>query len=362
MWVERTKEGYRFIEKYKDPMTDTWKRTSVVRPTKSNTDRNTALRLLEHRISELTQYADSYPFTLREASEAYIAWQYEENKEQSALNAKEECERIMARLGEDVLVSRLTAPYVRENLKMKPETYNVALKRFKALMKWCYENDYIEDARWLDKLHAMKTRSTKDKNLTKYLEHDEINKILEGMENERWRLLTEFLILSGLRVSEAIALLNSDVTDVITVNKTYVIKTGKISSAKTESSCRKVFIQPQLADCVKRIRAFRAKEMMQKGYRTDIFLPNHNGEYCKYAAYAVYFRDAVPKLIGRPVKIHATRHTHVAMLAEAGLSLEEIGRRIGHSDDSKVTRDVYFHVTEKMMEKDREKMMNVKII
>lgn len=37
--------------------------------------------------------------------------------------------------------------------------------------------------------------------------------------------------------------------------------------------------------------------------------------------------------------------------AAAGVPLEVIGRRLGHND-SKVTREIYFHVTESLKDKD----------
>ena len=41
---------------------------------------------------------------------------------------------------------------------------------------------------------------------------------------------------------------------------------------------------------------------------------------------------------------HSLRHTHTSLLAEAGVGLEEIMERLGHSDDE-ITRKVYLHVT-----------------
>lgn len=41
---------------------------------------------------------------------------------------------------------------------------------------------------------------------------------------------------------------------------------------------------------------------------------------------------------------HSLRHTHTSLLAEAGVSLEQIMHRLGHSDDE-TTRNIYLHVT-----------------
>lgn len=51
------------------------------------------------------------------------------------------------------------------------------------------------------------------------------------------------------------------------------------------------------------------------------------------------------------IKKHATphifRHTHISMLAEAGVYLTTIMKRVGH-DDQETTLNIYTHVTEKM--------------
>nr|WP_084552512.1 tyrosine-type recombinase/integrase [Bacillus cihuensis] len=44
---------------------------------------------------------------------------------------------------------------------------------------------------------------------------------------------------------------------------------------------------------------------------------------------------------------HSLRYTHTSLLAEAGVSLEQIMDRLGHSDDQ-ITKNVYLHVTQKM--------------
>ena len=44
---------------------------------------------------------------------------------------------------------------------------------------------------------------------------------------------------------------------------------------------------------------------------------------------------------------HSLRHTHTSLLAEAGVALEQIMDRLGHSDDQ-ITKNVYLHVTKEM--------------
>jgi len=44
---------------------------------------------------------------------------------------------------------------------------------------------------------------------------------------------------------------------------------------------------------------------------------------------------------------HSFRHTHPSLLAEAGVRLEEIMDRLGHTEDE-TTRLIYLHVTKEL--------------
>jgi len=52
---------------------------------------------------------------------------------------------------------------------------------------------------------------------------------------------------------------------------------------------------------------------------------------------------------------HIFRHTHISMLAEAGVDLKTIMQRVGH-DDPETTLRIYTHVTEKMRKDANEKI------
>jgi integrase len=51
---------------------------------------------------------------------------------------------------------------------------------------------------------------------------------------------------------------------------------------------------------------------------------------------------------------HSLRHTHTSLLAEAGVSLEQIMDRLGHTDDQ-ITKNVYLHVTKDMKKEASQK-------
>ncbi|GIN92544.1 hypothetical protein J22TS1_35950 [Siminovitchia terrae] len=51
---------------------------------------------------------------------------------------------------------------------------------------------------------------------------------------------------------------------------------------------------------------------------------------------------------------HSLRHTHTSLLAEAGVGLEQIMDRLGHTGDN-TTKNVYLHVTKEMKKEASQK-------
>lgn len=51
---------------------------------------------------------------------------------------------------------------------------------------------------------------------------------------------------------------------------------------------------------------------------------------------------------------HSLRQTHISLLEEAGVALEQIMDRLGHSDDQ-ITKNVYLHVTKEMKKEASQK-------
>ena len=54
------------------------------------------------------------------------------------------------------------------------------------------------------------------------------------------------------------------------------------------------------------------------------------------------------------ITTHGLRHTHCSLLFEAGVSIQEVKERLGHSD-IQTTMNIYAHVTEKAREESAEK-------
>ena len=354
MWTQETPNGkVRYFERGADGRV-----VSVTLPDARKSTKKLAGQLLREKLTVLGVKSTDRCITFGEMLVAYKAYLAETMKKQTAAAADYQFRKIERQIGSETFLHDLTAPYIRKALffDKSPSKYNERLKHLRAALRWAYREEMIASVDFLDRLPKMRSEARREALTSKYLEADELATLLDGMKTEKWRLLTQFLVLSGLRIGEAIALNQKDVdldARQITVNKTYSLIIDEVSeNAKTDAGNRIISIQDELADCIHDINAIMPR-------RRKLFFDD--GGFISYDAYAKYFRENTEKYIGRKLSPHALRHTHVALLAAAGIPFDAISRRLGHSD-SEVTRSVYMHVTKRLIDRDAEQIRAIKLL
>lgn len=372
MWCETLPSGkVRFVERYEHPLTGKLCKVSVTVDKDTKSMRKQAQAALQDKIDKNVRNYLSITkkdnLRLSELVELYLKDQLSTVSQSTYQRNYYATKSLMDILGKATLVDRITAGYIRERLAARnesPGTTNERITRLKALFRWGYENDYIKDIRWLDKLKKFKDEEKLVKLDEKYLESEELKMLLENISVEKWRFLAELTALSGFRIGEAIALNTSDINfsaRLITISKTYDAVNQIVTDPKTATSNREVYMQDELLNLCQRISLYMKKDQLLKGYRSDIFISDSNGGYISYYAYNKCLSETAQRLFGKKVTSHFMRHTHVALMAEQGVPLDVISRRLGHAD-SQITRDIYFHVTKKMKEQDYLQIKNVKML
>lgn len=366
MWIEATPNGkYKACERYTDPLTGKMKKVTTTIEKDTKAQRKAAESVLKAKIEKLTKTKQDSEYTLQELADKFIEHQKSAVRKSTASRDEIMVNKVVSVIGKDSIASKLTARYIDETLRATGKDnvgLNTYLSHLKRMLKWAYRMEYIDDISFLSRLPAYPDPGKKLRIEDKYMSSEELSNVLEAMTVRKWKLLTKFLALSGLRIGEAMALKDADVGTSIIVNKTYNPHGRYLtSSPKTEAGNREVFVQVELAEVIKDIRAYVRKESFEVGYRSDLFIPGKDGEPFQYYSYKKYLQENTLKVIGRALTPHALRHTHVSLLAEAGVSLDAISRRVGH-DDSKVTKEIYLHITEKQKEKDNEQIRNIKIL
>lgn len=369
MWSEKVKTGYKFVERYRDPLTGKTRRVSVVMEKDTAQTRKVAQRALDAKIQAAVDHSDPTPeITLAKLVDQYLAEQKVTLKPSTYRRNSFTAAEALDVFGKDTLVNALNANYIRTRLialDRTPEHKNELLKRFKGILKWGYRHDLTVDISYLDKIERFKAEQPhREKIQDKFLESSELSDLLAGMQHPIWKTVTEFLVLSGLRFGEFAALKARDVDikgQTIHVSMTYDPNNNIETTAKTYESRREVFMQDELLSVAKELRLLMLRQRVMNGYSTDLYICAEDGNHVKYYTYNKYLQEKSLRIIGRKITPHTLRHTHASLLMEQGIGIDAISRRLGHSD-SKVTKEIYLHVTERLREKENEQIKGLKII
>lgn len=360
MFVEHLADGrVKYGMYYEYYLTGKKRRATITYDKDTKNNRRMAEHELEDRIARINKPAPiGDKITLSELCRLYLAYQKTAVKLSTWTRDMRFCNSTMSILGEDTLIKKMTADYVRTKFIATgddPGGLNERLARFKALMRWGYRQGYIDNTVMIDRIQPWKDIPHKIKIQDKYLEKDELKLLLNEMSQPIWRDLTEFLALSGLRFGEAAALVGADLdleNRYIHVTKTLDTKNVIVTDPKTFTSSRDVYIQQELLPLCRLL-----KTRSQGG----LVFTSGNGEYCNYFSYNKYLKENTKAIIDRELTTHALRHTHTSLCAEAGMDLDAISRRLGHSN-SRITKEIYLHITKKMQQRDNEKMDRIKIL
>ena len=83
----------------------------------------------------------------------------------------------------------------------------------------------------------------------------------------------------------------------------------------------------------------------------DYLFAGKFGKPISYSLVCHYFAQCRKEVdIDKDLVSHTLRHTHVSKLAELGIPLYVISKRVGHHD-AKTTSNIYLHVTQKSRRK-----------
>ena len=166
---------------------------------------------------------------------------------------------------------------------------------------------------------------------------------------EHWEgfdLLPYFLLYSGLRISEAMALTDNDFdfdNKIIHVDKKIIHEGNKpllIHETKTEAGTRDVILLDRLAEKIPKFKGILFCNL-DGGYLTKKQLSNR--------------WKAWQKKYNTTVTAHQLRHGFATMLFEAGIEAKDAQDLMGHAD-IKTTYDIYTDIRQKRREETKNKL------
>lgn len=366
-YIDESPGGVRYRLAYRDPLTGKAKRLSVSMDHHSIRNQRKAEEILQKRLAEVLGES-SGDMLLSKAVEKYLAAMSAAWRSSTRDRNKSVLEVILRYFPDDAILGNISPQVWRDKIAEhcgeNITKYNEYLKRIKAFLRWCFFNDIL-DVQIAEKLQNKAEKCKLDEKATeKVLESHEVPLLLDALRPaEHWHLLAQFMLLSGLRCGEALALDDVDVgEEYIRVNKTLNPSTFEIGPPKTAKSNRDVAITSELADLIGVIRHRNQWLKVSLGIRSDFFFFSENkGKRLRMEAFNKFLKEHSIPAIGKPITSHWLRHTHASFLLAAGIPIDMISRRLGH-ESVQITQRVYLHVIEKLKKRDADALRSVNLL
>jgi integrase len=215
---------------------------------------------------------------------------------------------------------------------------------------------------FVPKLQKTVEELEKEEEIPKYLEREELVAFLhtakwKGLERDH--VIFSILAHTGMRSGELCALKWSDIDfeeQTISITKTYYNPTNNIKDytllpPKTPTAKRIITVERELLDLIEDHRALQNRIRMRyrNTYHDKDFVIAKMDANRGYPEYLKTIENRMRRLLkyselNTDLTPHSIRHTHVSLLAEAGVPIHEIMDRLGHKDDD-TTKHIYLHVT-----------------
>ena len=194
----------------------------------------------------------------------------------------------------------------------------------------------------------------------KHFENQELKKFLDYLDSlnlNKFRYyyentLYKFLLATGCRINEALALSWSDIdleNSVVHITKTLNYK-QETNSPKSKSSLRNIDIDQTTVSMLKQYRLRQTKEAWKIGKSESVVFSDFIHEYPNNRTLQTRLRTHFKRAKVTNIGFHGFRHTHASLLLNSGIPYKELQHRLGHSTLS-MTMDVYSHLSKENAKK-----------
>ena len=194
----------------------------------------------------------------------------------------------------------------------------------------------------------------------KHFENQELKKFLDYLDSlnlNKFRYyyentLYKFLLATGCRINEALALSWSDIdldNAVVHITKTLNYK-QETNSPKSKTSLRDIDIDQATVSMLKQYRLRQTKEAWKIGKSESVVFSDFIHEYPNNRTLQTRLRTHFKRAKVTNIGFHGFRHTHASLLLNSGIPYKELQHRLGHSTLS-MTMDIYSHLSKENAKK-----------
>ena len=194
----------------------------------------------------------------------------------------------------------------------------------------------------------------------KHFDNEELKKFLGYLDNldlKKFRYcyentLYKFLLATGCRINEALALSWSDIdleNAVVHITKTLNYK-QETNSPKSKASYRDLDIDQATVTMLKAYKIRQIQEAWKIGKTETVVFSDFIHEYPNNRTLQTRLRTHFKRANVTNIGFHGFRHTHASLLLNSGIPYKELQHRLGHSTLS-MTMDIYSHLSKESAKK-----------
>lgn len=266
---------------------------------------------------------------------------------------------------EDYFIDRIDVFKCQDAVNLWYETFTEAsllvsitsrIFKFGINQGFCRENP-------MSKIIRPKNTHKKKYNAPFYEKHEllEFLKILKDKESVKAHTIFHVLAFTGLRRGELFGLKWKDINfkrKTISVERTLIYneikKEFEFGPPKTENGIREIGIDDNTIQILLKWRNHQREFFLGRGINVgskeqSVFTSQTNHYMTDTFLRRVIKRVTTRNDLGH-ITIHGFRHTHCSLLFDAGIGMNDVKDRLGHSD-IKVTLNIYAHVTKESRSK-----------
>ena len=194
----------------------------------------------------------------------------------------------------------------------------------------------------------------------KHFNNEELKQFLtylDSLDNSKYKnyydvTLYKFLLATGCRINEALALSWSDIdldNSVVHITKTLNYK-QEVNSPKSKASYRDIDIDQQTLTMLKKYQRKQTQEAWKLGRSETVVFSDFVHEYPNNRTLQTRLRTHFKRARVNNIGFHGFRHTHASLLLNSGIPYKELQHRLGHSTLS-MTMDTYSHLSKENAKK-----------
>lgn len=394
---------YRFYEQFKDPLTDKYRRTSVVMNKNNRQSEKAAQTQLNAKITELLKASQGTnkkidKKTFYEMAHEWLEYYKLNNgSKRGTIKRKEtEIRQLLKYIDKDALFVKVGFKYLQDFINNKHaqglvytslDGYGITIRaiyKYARTGEYNFKPDFDVSDLTIPKSVKDYEQTIYDRDENKYLTQKEIDDMLDYLnykiKNRKRsdvqrnlnmiKYIIEFQVLNGMRISELLAIQPHNIdfdNKILTIDGSIEWAStsegfGYKDTTKTESSIRDIGLTKRSVDILRKVILENKKEIQWNEKYKDrgfVFTGSTGSPMPKDKINTILRETAEWTGLDKTKKVtsHILRHTHISTLASLDIGVKTIMQRVGHSDERTTIR-IYTHVTSKMKNDMMDKLEN----